>query len=147
MKVERKVRIAAPPEVIYDILMDPRRLADWVTIHDRLEHAPDGQLEEGSELAQRLRLAHRPFTVHWKVVHNEPARRVVWEGQGPLHSDARVVYDLSPDGDGTIFSYGNEYHLPGGRLGNVMGAAVKRVTAKELDGSLARLKRLVELKR
>jgi hypothetical protein len=38
----------------------------------------------------------------------------------------------------------NEYELPGGRLGRFAGRAVSRVTQKELDGSLQRLKQLVE---
>jgi len=38
----------------------------------------------------------------------------------------------------------NEYDLPGGALGRVAGRAVSRVTQKEVDGSLQRLKQLVE---
>ena len=34
MKVERDIRIDAPPERVYEVVMDPRRLEDWVTIHD-----------------------------------------------------------------------------------------------------------------
>jgi hypothetical protein len=38
----------------------------------------------------------------------------------------------------------NKYDLPGGVVGRVAGRAVSRVTEKELDGSLRRLKSLVE---
>ena len=144
MKVERTTGIAAPPARVYEVVMDPRRLKDWVTIHHRLDSAPDGQLETGSELTQCLKLAGRSFHVHWKVVENDPCRRVVWEGAGPMRSRARVVYELEPDGDGTRFSYTNEYDLPGGAIGRLAGGAVRRVTAKEVDGSLERLRRLVE---
>ena len=41
MKVERDIRIDAPPKRVYDVVMDPQRLEDWVTIHDHLEDAPD----------------------------------------------------------------------------------------------------------
>jgi uncharacterized protein YndB with AHSA1/START domain len=37
MKVERRTAIAAPAERVYDVVMDPRRLGDWVTIHDHLK--------------------------------------------------------------------------------------------------------------
>lgn len=145
MKVEREIEIAAPPEKVYELIMDPRRLEDWVTIHDHLEDAPDGQLRKGSKLTQRLKLAGRKFNVRWDVVENEPQRRVVWNGRGPVRSHAKVIYELEPDGDGgTKFSYSNEYDLPGGPLGRMAGGAVKRVTAKEVDGSLERLKKLVE---
>jgi carbon monoxide dehydrogenase subunit G len=144
MKVERTVEIGAPPERVYDVVMDPGHLEDWVTIHDHLEDAPDGSLEKGSELTQCLRLAGRRFHVHWKVVENVPCRRVVWDGQGPVHSHARVVYEFEPNGSGTRFSYCNEYDLPGGVLGRMAGGAVKRVTGKEVDATLQRLKHLLE---
>ena len=38
----------------------------------------------------------------------------------------------------------NQYDLPGGPVGRIAGHAVLRVTEKELDGSLQRLKSLVE---
>jgi hypothetical protein len=38
----------------------------------------------------------------------------------------------------------NRYDLPGGALGRIAGRTVARVTQKELEGSLQRLKALVE---
>jgi uncharacterized protein YndB with AHSA1/START domain len=145
VKVERSIEIAATPERIYEVIMDPACLERWVTIHSALEHAPEGPLQHGSELTQRLQLAGRGFTVHWKVVENRPARRVVWEGSGPMRSRAGVTYELAPAGDGaTSFTYTNEFALPGGPLGRVAGPVVKRVTAGELDESLRRLRAFVE---
>ncbi len=144
MKVERAIDIAAAPEDVYAVLMDPDRLEDWVTIHDELLDAPGGPLKKGSKLTQRLRLAGRCFTVRWTVVENERARRVVWEGRGPMRSKASAIYELAPDAGGTHFSYTNEYTLPGGPLGRLAGPVVSRVTAGELDSSLERLRGLLE---
>ncbi len=144
MKIERTIQIAAPPERVYEVVMNPRRLEDWVTIHHSLIEAPDGELKEGSELTQCLKLAGQRFKVRWTVVHDEPCRRVVWEGKGPVRSHARVVYELEPNREGTRFSYSNEYDLPGGPLGRIAGRTMSRVTEKELDGSLRRLKALLE---
>ena len=145
MRAERTVDLDAPPRRAYDLGMDPQRLDEWVTIHHHLEDAPPAPLEMGSELTQCLKLAGKKFNVEWTVVENEPCERVVWEGKGPFRSHARVEYEFSPDGDGgTRFSYLNEYDLPGGPLGGIAGPAVKRVTGKELDGSLKKLKQLVE---
>ena len=141
--VARTIQIAAPPEAIYDVVMDPKRLADWVTIHHELEKAPAGKLRKGSRLTQSLKLAGRRFRVNWTVVENDPGR-VVWEGRGPVASRARVEYGFSTNGKGTRFSYSNEYELPGGPLGKIAGRAVAKVTEKELEGSLRRLKSLLE---
>lgn len=144
MKVERQIEIAAPPARVHELVMDPRRLEEWVTIHHSLVEAPDGPLKEGSKLSQSLKLAGQHFTVRWTIVQNEPAKRVVWEGRGPVRSRARVVYEFQPNADGTRFSYANEYHLPGGPLARMAGPAIRRITGKELDGSLKRLKELLE---
>ena len=47
MKVERNIQIDAPPQRVYDVVMDPGRLKDWVTIHHHLEDAPNGSLKKG----------------------------------------------------------------------------------------------------
>ena len=124
--------------------MDPRRLEDWVTIHQHLDGSFPGQLEVGSNLTQCLKLAGQRFNVHWTVVENDPCKRVVWEGRGPVRSRATVIYGFERNGHGTRFSYVNEYKLPGGPLGNMAGPMVRRVTAGEVDRSLERLKTLVE---
>jgi carbon monoxide dehydrogenase subunit G len=146
MKVERRIRIDAPPERVYDVVMDPQRLEDWVTIHHHLEDAPPGALKKGSKLTQCLKLAGRKFNVRWTVVENEPCDRVVWEGRGPVGSRAKVVYEFgdSSNGQFTDFQYTNEYDLPGGVLGRVAGRGVARVTQKELDHTLQKLKAITE---
>ena len=145
MKIERSTRIEAPPKRVYDLVMDPARLEDWVTIHHHLESSHNGPLKKGSKITQCLKLAGRRVKVHWTVVENDPCRRVVWEGRGPVASHAKVIYEFeSANGAGTEFSYTNEYELPGGPLGRIAGRALSRVTAKELDGSLRKLKRLAE---
>ena len=144
MRVERTVQIAAPPEKVYEVVMDPSRLEDWVTIHDKLEGSPPARLRKGSKLTQSLKLAGRAFKVRWTVVENDPRKKVVWEGKGPVGSTARVEYRFAANGEGTRFSYMNEYDLPGGALGRLAGRPVGRVTGRELDGSLKRLKVLVE---
>lgn len=144
MKVERTVELAASPKEVYDIVMDPSRLEEWVTIHHHLESAPSRALEKGDEVHQCMKLAGRKFKVRWTVVENDPCEHVVWEGKGPVFSHARVIYRFEENGNGTRFSYTNEYDLPGGPLGKMAGGTVKRVTGKEVDGSLQRLKELVE---
>jgi hypothetical protein len=105
--------------------------------------APE-RLRKGSQLTQCLKLAGRPFKVRWTVAENDPCDRVVWEGRGPVGSRAKVVYGFEKNGEGTNFSYRNEYDLPGGALGRLAGRTVARATAREVDGSLQKLKSLVE---
>ncbi len=143
MKVERKIDIAAPADDIYQVVMDPHRLKEWVSIHERIEDAPES-LRKGSTLTQSLKLAGRKFKVDWTVVENDRPSYVVWEGKGPLGSKAKAVYEFSESDGVTHFTYMNEYNLPGGPLGKMAGPAVRKVTGKELDTSLENLRSIVE---
>ena len=144
MKVERSIEIAASPEDVYEVVMDPARLGDWVTVHDELVHAPNGVLEEGDELAQKLKVAGQAFKVTWKVAKAHRPRDVEWEGQGPMGTKARVSYDLEAREEGTCFNYINEYDFPGGPLGKIGAKAFERKAGKEADRTLDRLKGLLE---
>jgi carbon monoxide dehydrogenase subunit G len=144
VKVERSIEIAAPPDAVYDVVMDPKRLDEWVTVHHSLVHAPDGVLEQGDELAQKLKVAGQGFKVSWKVSVAHRPRDVEWEGQGPMGTKARVSYDLEPRGEGTCFNYVNEYELPGGPLGKIGAKAFQKTAAKEADRTLVKLKGLFE---
>ena len=144
MRVERSVLIAAPPQAVYDLTMDPQRLGDWVTIHERLVEAPPGRLEAGAQLVQRLRVAGWPFEVRWTVTVADPLERVAWSGVGPMGTAAGVTYDLEAHGTDTLFRYANEFVLPGGVIGQLAGPAVAVAAGAETERSLSRLKALLE---
>lgn len=142
MKVERSIEIPASPEEVYAVVMDANRLGDWVTIHQELVDGPSGELTEGDELTQKLKVAGQGFKVDWQVVKAERPRDVEWAGRGPMGTNARVSYDLEDRGGKTCFNYVNEYELPGGPLGKLGAKAFERTAGKEADKSLERLKGL-----
>jgi uncharacterized membrane protein len=144
--VTASIHIDAPRERVYDLVLDPTRLDEWVTIHRRVNEHDSGSPREGYEMEQTLYLRGAHFKVKWKITEFEPGRHVTWEGRGPAHSYARTAYSVSDrDGDGTHFEYENEFKAPGGLL----GAAASRVIVggvpqREAHRSLQALKRLLE---
>jgi carbon monoxide dehydrogenase subunit G len=146
-KLEREIHIDAPPEAVYDTLMDPDCLGSWVTIQDELLQAPEGDLDKGDELVQRCKVAGQRFKLRWKVEQANRPHKTIWNGKGPLGSRARVTYDLAENDGGTRFTYTNEYDLPGGVAGRIAGRAVVGASGKEADRTLARLKKLIEKKK
>jgi uncharacterized protein YndB with AHSA1/START domain len=140
--------IQAPVERVWETVMDPNRLADWVTIHRSVSDVSGQPLRKGSTMDQVLHILGVSFHVLWTLVDVSPPNRAEWEGQGPAHSRARILYELSASDDGkgpTMFEYTNEFTVPGGRLGTVasniiVGAASER----EAHSSLSRLKALLE---
>lgn len=143
MKVERSIEIAAPQEAVYEVVMDPYRLEDWVTVHAGLHDAPK-TLREGSELGQSIKVAGQKFKVEWTVVTADAPQLVEWEGHGPMGTKARVAYELEQRDGGTCFHYMNEYDFPGGPLGKLGAKAFERTARKEADRTLERLKGLLE---
>jgi len=142
-KVTAQISLSAPPEQVWDVVMDPHRLTDWVTIHRRLlEHDP-GQPRSGYQMEQRIHLRGVDFTVHWTLVECRRGELAVWEGLGPARSHAHTEYRLSPEGDGTRFDYANEFRAPLGPLGAVAGRAlVGGIPQREATRSLERLQAL-----
>ena len=146
MRVSTATELPARPEEVWDVVMDPARLGDWVTIHRGLDRGGRGTLEKGSSFRQTLQLAGRPFDVTWTVADERRPRAAVWEGKGPVGSSACVRYALDPvPGGGTRFTYENSFELPGGILGRLAGRVVGRPAVKrELERSLGNLRRLLQ---
>ena len=144
--VHVKIDLDAPIDRVWETVMDPSRLKDWVTIHRAVREVSDRPLRQGSTMDQVLHLRGVPFHVHWTLVDLKEPNHAEWEGRGPAHSRARIRYDLTPSGDhATIFEYTNEFTPPGGRLGVVASRViVGAASEREANNSLARLKQLVE---
>lgn len=144
--VHVKIKIDAPPERVWETVMDPNKLKEWVTIHRSVGHVPRLPLKEGASFDQGLQMRGFRFQVHWKLVEVKEPSYATWEGRGPAHSSAQISYRLESAGDNaTEFDYTNEFSPPGGRIGNIasrmiVGAASER----EAHNSLTRLKALLE---
>jgi uncharacterized protein YndB with AHSA1/START domain len=100
--VERELRIAASPEVVYEFFVDPDRMIQWMGRKAELEPQPGGLF--------RVDLNGRHIS-RGTYVELDPPNRVVftfgWEGDtsivGPGASTVEV--NLSADGDGTLMRF------------------------------------------
>jgi uncharacterized protein YndB with AHSA1/START domain len=145
-RVTASIEIAAPPERVWEVVMDPARLGEWVTIHRDTEEVSDRPLRDGSTLRQKLSLRGVSFHVRWTVAEAHEPQLAVWDGRGPARSKAHTLYRLSPDGDGgTRFDYENEFKPPLGPLGAAASRALVRgLPQREANDTLRRLKALIE---
>jgi uncharacterized protein YndB with AHSA1/START domain len=145
-RVTASIEIDAPPERVWEVVMDPALLEDWVTVHRRVEDVSDNPLEDGSTLEQTLCVRGVNFKVAWTVERAQRPKLAVWEGRGPARSRASTTYRLSPNGDGaTRFDYENEFKPPLGPLGAAASRALMGgVPEREATKTLQALKRLVE---
>jgi uncharacterized protein YndB with AHSA1/START domain len=144
-RVEASIEIAAPPERVWEMVMDPECLHTWVTIHRGLLRADGGEPKVGYTMDQRIHLRGVTVEVHWDLVECKPHRRAVWDGRGPARSRAHTEYLLESRDAGTRFDYTNEFHAPLGPVGAIVSRAlVGGIPQREANRSLAALKEQIE---
>ena len=147
--VQAEIDIDAPIERVWEMVMDPHRLGDWVTIHKSVENVSRIPLRRGATFDQALSVVGITIHVHWRLTEVNAPTEARWEGGGPAHSDALIHYRLqTTDSGSTRFRYTNEFHPPGGRLGSVASRFIVGATSeREAKHSLSRLKQLLEAPR
>jgi uncharacterized protein YndB with AHSA1/START domain len=142
--VRESIVLDAPPDRVWEVVMDPSQLERWVTTHDSYEGTAAAPLEAGDEFTQTLRLAGKAFDVRWRVVEADAPRLARWTGDGPGGSTAQVVYRLAGEDGATRFEYSNEFAVPGGLLGKAAGALLSAAPGgREARRSLERLRDLL----
>lgn len=143
--VTASIPIAAAPEKVWEVVMDARRLGEWVTIHRRLLHADDGPPRVGFRMDQQIHMRGVSLDVHWELVECRPCRLAVWEGRGPARSRAHSEYRLREEDGGTRFDYRNEFHAPLGPVGAIVSRALVGGMPERAAGrTLERLRTLLE---
>jgi uncharacterized protein YndB with AHSA1/START domain len=143
--VTASIHIAAPPDAVWRLVMDPASLGQWVTIHRRLLHADDGPPRVGFRMDQRIQMRGVSLEVHWELVQCRPGELAVWEGRGPARSHARSEYILEAENGGTRFDYRNEFRPPLGSIGTLVSRAlVGGMPEREANRTLEHLRAHLE---
>jgi uncharacterized membrane protein len=130
---------------VWDYVMDPLHIREWVTILERVDYADPPPVRPRYRMDQTLRLRGVPFKVRWTLKYMQAPTYARWEGTGPAGSTAVIEDRLSTRDGNTRFDYHNEFRTPLGPL----GAAASRVIVggipeKEANASLRRLKEILE---
>ena len=147
--VSLKININAPIERVWETVLDPDRLGEWVTIHRSVARVSARPLIEGATMDQTMHMRGVTFKVHWTLQKVNPPNLAVWEGRGPAHSGARIrggnADGLELSEGGTLFEYFNEFKPPGGRLGSIASrVVVGTASEREARRTVERLKMLLE---
>jgi uncharacterized protein YndB with AHSA1/START domain len=143
--VTASIQIAAPPAAVWEIVMDPARLGEWVTIHRKLLYADDGPPRVGYTMDQQIHMRGVSLEVHWTLVEWRSCELAVWEGRGPARSHARSEYILQDEGGGTRFDYRNDFRPPLGPVGALVSRAlVGGMPEREARRTLERLRQCLE---
>jgi uncharacterized protein YndB with AHSA1/START domain len=140
-----EIEIAAPPDVVFDVLADPQSYSYWVVGTKKIRGADPGFPEPGTRLHHTVGVGPLTLSDHSTVVESERPRRFVLEAHlGPLGS-ALVTLDLHEHGAGTrvVMTERASEGLPA-RVGHKAGNLLLRGRNAI---SLERLKELAEGRR
>lgn len=95
--VERQIRIAAQPEVVFSFFTDPVKMVQWKGMDAALDPRPGG--------IYRVNVTGRDIAVG-TYTEITPFTRIVftwgWENSPIPPGSTTVEVDLTPDGDGTL---------------------------------------------
>lgn len=143
--VNAQILIDASPQEVWELVMDPACLGEWVTIHRELVHADEGPPCVGYKMDQQIQMRGVCVEVHWTLAECAHAERAVWEGRGPARSRAHTEYLLHAEDGGTRFDYRNDFRAPLGPVGALVSRAlVGGMPEREAKRSLERLRTRIE---
>ncbi|MHB8241869.1 MAG: SRPBCC family protein [Solirubrobacteraceae bacterium] len=143
--VTASIHIAAPPEKVWETVMDPASLDKWVTIHRKLVKADRKAPSVGYKMDQQICMRGVNLEVHWELVDCRHAELAVWEGRGPARSHAHSEYALTAEDGGTRFDYRNEFRPPLGPIGAIVSRAlVGGMPEREAKRTLEQLRAYME---
>lgn len=139
------IDIGTSLQEVWDYVMDPEHIREWVTILERVDYADPPPLRPQYRMDQTLRLRGVPFKVRWRLKYMQEPTYARWEGAGPAGSTAVIEYRLSTRDGKTRFDYQNEFRTPLGPFGAAASKViVGGIPEKEANASLRRLEEILE---
>ena len=135
--LQHTVRIAAPPERVWEVVVDIERWPERIPTVDSVQRLDDGPLAVGSRT--RLQQPRLPEAV-WTVTELEQGRSFTWRSRSPgvAISAGHVV---EPDAGATRLTLTVAVAGPMGRVGWLM---TKRLTKRYVETEAASIKRVTE---
>jgi len=136
--------IAAPPEVIWDVISDFDRQREWMVDLRRLEIVSEQRQGAGTAMDVTSELFGLPVVKDVMTITAwEPPHRMDVRHSGQFHGTGAFL--LERVDNGTIFTWVEDFEPPLGQLGElgfalVIGPHLRRVFAR----SMANVKRLAE---
>jgi len=142
MQVEETFFVSRPPEVVFDYLTNPSKLAEWQTSKTSVEQLTDGAPGLGTRIRERTK---QPGGKEFEQIvefteFERPVRVHVHIAEGPYPVDG--TWSFEPDDAGTRVHFVARGEL-GGAL-RMLQPLAKLLIARQMAGYHSNLRRNVE---
>lgn len=145
-RVEFDCVVDAPPEAVWEVISDPRRLPHWDRHIVRVEDVPADGLQQGVRYTTELRFMALRTTIDGVVLEWDPPRRAKIRLEGLL--DATVTSTIEElAGARCLLQHVIDYGFRGGLFGEVAARSLARVGGAHLalrHGTLAQKREIEE---
>jgi carbon monoxide dehydrogenase subunit G len=137
-KLERTVRIAAPPSVVWRVMIDVKRWPEWTPSIRSVKPQGAGAFGTGSVALVTPR--GRPESP-WTVTAFEPERSFTWETKVGERLWVLAGHVIEPDSAGARVTLSISTR---GRMAPLLGWLIARMSRRNVDEEAAGLKRRSE---
>ena len=137
-----RATVKAAPEVVFDVLSDPRSYEYWVVGNKRVRQSDPAWPRPGTEFHHTVGIGPLATKDKTVAVEADEPRRLVMHARAMPVGVALVTLELEPDGTETRVTI--EEHPVEGPMVKVWNPVLDRLTWLRNVESLRRLKRLAE---
>ena len=145
MEVHQSIEVAAPPERIWPLLVEPDNVLKWYPTLRRFQYEDAGQRGPGARVYAEEKASGMLMKLHFVIsdwVENRALSLHMTSGTGVKGYDQRWTVEPLPAG--SRFTFEEHVRLPYGVLGRLIGKVGQRNSEGHVREMLAKLKALAE---
>lgn len=145
MEVHQSIEVAAPPERIWPLLVEPDNILKWYPTLGRYQYEDAGKRGPGARVYAEEKASGMLMKLHFVIsdwVENRVLSLHMTSGTGVKGYDQRWTVDPLPAG--SRFTFEEHVELPYGVLGRLIGKVGQRNSEGHVREMLAKLKALAE---
>ena len=145
MKVRDSVEIAAPPEKVWPLLVDPENILKWCITFRKFEYSGNQHSGVGTTFYIEEKAGGPLMKLNFRAEEWQKNRRLTFRMvSGNSVKLYRQVWTIDPIPSGSRFIFSERVELPYGFIGKLMELFARRGSEATVKKMLAKLKNLAE---
>src|SRR5215211_4707226 len=107
--LENSRDIPAQQDKVWAAIADLDVYGQWMTLHVDFPGGTPEAMKQGASFKEKVKIMGMPGEVTWTVADYQEGKRIQLDGEGPMGTKLRAVFELEAAGDGTKVSYESEF--------------------------------------